>query len=443
MGFFVPVVCYGTLLSIDFPPHLVVYLVVSYKSVVVTVALTALGIRNAKSKAKQYKLSAGLGLYLIVRPNGGKWWRVRYRFDGKQKELSVGTYPLISLKAATVKRDEIRSMVADGLDPLHERKIGKVKHSATSENSFEFVTREWHSKHIHTWSEDHGIKILKRLEQNILPWLGGKEINSITAPDLLACLRRVEDRGALETAHRLSSICGQVYRYAIATGRAERDLSADLKGALPPTKVKHLSSITEPLKIGALMRAINDFSGTMIVTSALKIAPLVFVRPGELRHAEWSEIDLENAEWRIPAEKMKMRILHIVPLSTQVIKIFREIQPLTGSDKYVFPSNRTITRPMSENTINAALRRIGYSKEEMTGHGFRSMASTILNEQGWNRDHIERQLAHSEGNGVRAAYNYADYIDERRKMMQAWSDYLDSLANDAEVVNINKKLLSN
>ncbi len=255
----------------------------------------------------------------------------------------------------------------------------------------------------------------------------------------MATLRRVESRGALETAHRINQLCGQVFRYAIATGRAERNPSADLRGALPPAKAKHYPSITEPDKVGALMRAINGYSGSIITATALKLAPLVFARPGELRQAEWSEFDLDNAEWRIPAEKMKMRVVHIVPLSRQAIEIIKDIQPLTGRDKYLFPSNRTKTRPMSNNTINGALRRLGYTKEQMTAHGFRSMASTLLNEQGWNRDAIERQLAHSEKDGVRAAYNYAQHLPERKKMMQSWSDYLDGLAGGADVVHIKSK----
>jgi integrase len=272
----------------------------------------------------------------------------------------------------------------------------------------------------------------------VFPWLGKRHINEITAPELLTVLRRVENRGALETAHRINQICGQVFRYAIATGRAERDISADLKGALPPTRVKHHASITEPKQVGELMRAINSYSGSFTTAIALKLSAILFVRPGELRQAEWSEIDFENKEWRIPAEKMKMRELHIVPLCKQAISLLEELRPLTGRAKYLFPSVRTDTRPMSNNTINASLRRLGYTKEQMTAHGFRSMASTILNEQGWNRDAIERQLAHSEKDGVRAAYNYAQYLPERKKMMQAWADYLDGIAQGAKVISIGQ-----
>ncbi|OUR63489.1 integrase [Methylophaga sp. 42_25_T18] len=385
---------------------------------------------------KPYKITDEKGLYIEVTPKGGKRWRFKYRFGGKEKLLSLGIYPEITLKEARNRRNTHRRQVAEGIDPSDLRKA--EKQSLGAKNSFEAVAREWHNKFSANWSESHSTRTLTRLEQNVFPLLGTKNIKDITAPELLSVLRRVESRGALETAHRVNQICGQVFRYAISTGRAERDSAADLKGALPPTKVKHHPSITEPVKIGALMRAIQDFTGTIITATALKLSPLVFVRPGELRQAEWSEIDLDNAEWRIPAEKMKMRVVHIVPLSKQAVSIIREVEPFTGHGKYIFPSNRTITRPMSNNTVNAALRRMGYTKEEMTGHGFRSMASTILNEQGWNRDAIERQLAHGEKDGVRAAYNYAQHLPERKKMMQAWADYLDGLATGANAIPINR-----
>ncbi len=398
--------------------------------------LSDIKLKSLKPKDKIYALTDEKGLSIEISPKGGRWWRFKYRFDGKQKRLSLGVYPDVSLKQARERRDDLRKQVADGIDPSHTRKA--EKQSTSDQNSFEFVAREWHNKFSADWSESHKSRTLIRLEQNAFPWLGATNINDITAPELLSVLRRIESRGALETAHRVNQICGQVFRYAIATGRAERDPAADLKGALPPAKTNHYPSITEPVKVGALMRAIQDFTGTIITATALKLSPLVFVRPGELRQAEWSEIDLDNAEWRIPPEKMKMRVVHIVPLSKQAIEALKEIQPLTGRDKYVFPSNRTITRPMSNNTVNAALRRMGYTKDEMTAHGFRSMASTILNEQGWLGDAIERQLAHGESNGVRAAYNYAQHLPERKKMMQAWADYLDGLASGANVIPINR-----
>ncbi|HEC75412.1 MAG TPA: DUF4102 domain-containing protein [Methylophaga aminisulfidivorans] len=397
-------------------------------------ALTDIKVKKAKGgitpdgreTSKRYKMGDSRGLYLEVSPNGGKWWRLKYRFDGKEKRLSLGVYPDISLKDARERREELRRQIANGIDPAIVRK--EEKEIAADKNCFETVAREWHSKFSANWTEGHTNRTLIRIENDVFPWLGKRNINEITSPDLLVVLRRVEDRGAIETAHRINQICGQIFRYAIATGRAERDIAADLRGALPPTRVKHHSSITEPKQVGELIRAINSYGGSFVTAVALKLSPLLFVRPGELRQAEWDEIDFENREWRIPAEKMKMREVHIVPLCTQAIRLLNELKALTGKGKYLFPSNRTVTRPMSNNTINASLRRLGYTKEEMTAHGFRSMASTILNEQGWNRDAIERQLAHSEKDGIRAAYNYAQYLTERKEMMQWWADYLEKLA---------------
>jgi len=377
---------------------------------------------------KTYKVSDEKGLYIEVTNKGSKRWRFKYRFEGKEKLLSVGLYPEVSLKDARNERDEMRKLLAKGIDPSATRKASKK--SATLDNTFEFIAIEWHEKFSANWSLNHSEKTIRRLEQKVFPWLGNRAIEDITAPDLLHILRRIENSGTLETAHRVHQICGQIFRYAIATGRAERDISSDLKGALPPAKVKHHPSITDPKKIGELLRAISTYSGVMHTAIALKLAPLVFVRPGELRNAEWNEFDLDKAEWRIPAHKMKMKTLHIVPLSQQALNLLNELYPLTGKSQYLFPSERSTKRPMSDNTLNAALRRLGYTKDEMTTHGFRSMASTLLNEQGWNRDAIERQLAHSERNGVRAAYNYAEHLPERIKMMQAWADYLDGLAND-------------
>jgi integrase len=384
------------------------------------------GIKPDKTPTKKsYKVSDERGLYLEVTPSGSKLWRFKYRIDGREKLLSVGIYPDIGLKEARNARDELRKQVANGIDPSHLRKA--KKHSRAGHETFEYIAREWHEKFKRNWTEDHASRTLKRLEQNIFPWLGSRNIKEIKPSDLLESLQRVEKRGALETAHRIKQICGQVFRYAISTSRAENDITAALKEALPPNKVKHHASITEPSKIGSLLRAIEGYDGTFITKCALKLAPLVFVRPGELRHAEWSEFDIEQAEWRIPAEKMKMRTLHIVPLSTQALSVIEELRPFSGDGKYLFPSIRAKSRPMSDNTVNGALRRLGYESDEMTGHGFRSMASTLLNENGWNKDAIERQLAHSERDGVRAAYNYAEYLSERKEMMQFWADYLESL----------------
>lgn len=396
--------------------------------------LTDTAIRNAKPGTKPVKMFDESGLFLLVAPSGGKWWRFKYRFGGKEKLLSLGTYPEVSLKEARDKRDEARKQVATGIDPGEHRKAHKAAKAERTGNSFEIVAREWFAKYSPNWVASHSDKIIRRLERDVFPWIGGRPIVEVTAPELLTVLRRIENRGAIETAHRALQNCGQVFRYAVATSRAERDPSGDLRGALPPTKEKHHASITDPKAIGELLRAIDGYQGSLVTKCALKLAPLFFVRPGELRKAEWSEFNLDSAEWRIPASRMKMREQHIVPLSTQAVAILRELQALTGNGSYVFPGARTNGRPMSENTVNAALRRLGYSNDEMTGHGFRSMASTLLNEQGWNRDAIERQLAHAERDAVRAAYNYAEHLPERKRMMQAWADYLDAIAASDKVV---------
>ena len=400
-------------------------------------ALTDVLIRNSKPKDKVFKLSDGGGLYLLVNPNGSRWWRFDYRFDGKRKTLSMGVYPETSLREARERRDEAKKKIESGIDPSHARKAKKESDSGA--DTFETIAREWFEKFSPTWSPSHGDRIIRRLERDIFPWLGKRPIKEIKAPELLAVLRRIEARGAVETAHRASQNCGQVFRYAVATGRTEGDPSGDLRGAIPPTTTKHHASITDPKEIGGLLRAIDSYEGGLVVRCALKLAPLVFVRPGELRRGEWSEIDFEKMEWRIPAEKMKMREQHIVPFSRQALGILRELQPLTGEGKYLFPSPRSWDRPMSENAVLAALRRMGYSGDQMTGHGFRSMASTILNEQGWNRDAIERQLAHAERDEIRAAYNYAQHLPERRKMMQAWADYLDELRTDGQILPFKTK----
>ena len=401
--------------------------------------LTDTTIKSTKPKEKPYRLADEKAMYLEVMPNGSKYFRMKYRFEGKEKRLAFGVYPETSLRDARDKRDQARKQLAQGIDPGENRKAMKAAQMADGE-TFEVVAREWHGKLQANWTPEHAERILRRLEADIFPWLGKRPIREITAPELLACLRRIESRGALDTAHRAHQNCGQVFRYAVATGRAERDPSPDLRGALPPARDKHHASITEPKAIGELLRAIEGYQGAFVTKAALGLAPLLFVRPGELRRAEWAEIDLLKAEWRIPGEKMKMRDPHIVPLCTQAVAILTELQALTGRGRYVFPSARTPhgDRCMSENAVLAALRRMGYGKDEMTGHGFRSMASTLLNEQGWHRDAIERQLAHAERDNVRAAYNYAEHLPERRKMMQAWADYLDSLKNGAQVIPIKR-----
>jgi len=390
--------------------------------------LTDRTIANLKTTGKAHKHFDGGGLYIFVSPTGGKLWRMVYRVDGKQKVASFGAYPAVTLRRARERRDKIKTLLADSIDPgIHLKEARKA--SAASEDTFESVAREWHVKFLHTWSEGHGGKILIRLVKDIFPIIGSLPIASIKPVKLLEAINHIESRGALETARRALQTCGKIFRYAVANGKAERDITPDLREAIPPSPQSHHASITNPIEVGKLLRAIECYQGQYTVTCALKLSPLVFLRPGELRGAEWSEFDFGKNEWRIPQERMKMGEQHIVPLARQTQALLRELHSFTGRGKYLFPSLRTDARPMSNNTINAALRRLGYSKDEMTAHGFRSMASTLLNEKGWNRDAIERQLAHAERNKVRAAYNFAEYLPERREMMQFWADYLDELKN--------------
>lgn len=394
--------------------------------------LTALQVKAAKPGLKPYKLADERGMYLLVQTSGSKLWRLNYRHLDKFKTFALGAFPDVTLSDAREKRDEARKLLASGVDPSKAKQAEKAAARSSAANSFEAVAREWLKKQ--NLAESTRSKVLWMFESLTFPWIGQRPIKDITAPELLAALRRVEARGKLHTAQGIKQRCGQVFRYAVATGRAERDPSADLRGALATPKTRHRASITDPTKIGPLLRAIDGYQGSVVTACALKLAPLLFVRPGELRHAEWAEIDLASAEWRIPAVKMKMRQTHIVPLSKQAIVVLEELQPLTGNSRYVFPSIRSNRDPMSENTVLAALRRLDYSGEEMSGHGFRSMASTRLHEMGWPHDAIERQLAHAERNKVSAAYNYAEHLPERRKMMQAWADYLDVLRADRKVV---------
>ena len=400
--------------------------------------LTATAVRNAKSSKKPRKLADERGLYLLVVPNGSKYWRLKYRFDGKEKLLALGVFPDVSLADARKRRDDARKVLADGVDPgALKRKRKRTVHQAT-QDGFEAVAREWFIKQSSRWVDGHSTTVIRRLERDVFPWIGDKPVGEVTSPELLTVLRRIESRGAVETAHRVHRVCGQVFRYAVATGRAERDPSGDLRGALQPVRERHHPTITDTDEIRGLLISIEGYEGSFVTRCALRLAPLVFVRPGELRQAEWSMIDLEGGEWRIPGKKMKMRRVHLVPLSRQALEILRELHPLTGQGRYVFPGVRSPKRPMSANTVNAALRRLGYDKDTMTGHGFRSMASTVLHEQGWNPDVIERQLAHSEQNSVRAAYNYAEHLPERRQMMQGWADYLAGLSEKANVVPIHR-----
>jgi integrase len=395
-------------------------------------SLTVAAIQAAKPREKPYKLFDQGGLFLLVHPNGGRYWRLKYRMHGREKLLALGTFPDVSLAKARARRDDARKLIADKTDPSVVKQTEKTADAET----FKAIALEWLAKQKLAAATVEKAKWT--FEQLLFPELGDRPIRQITAPLLLAALRKLETRGKIETAHRTKQRASQIFRYAIATGRAEHDPAADLRGALTPLEVEHRAAITEPKRVGELLRAIEHYIGQPSTHYALKLAPYVFVRPGELRGAEWTEIDLDNAEWRIPAERMKMRDAHYVPLASQTVAILREIQPLTGTGRFVFPSLRTNTRPISEGTLNAAIRRVGFSKEEMTSHGFRTMASTLLNEQGWHPDLIELQLAHAERNKVRAAYNRAQRLDERRKMMQAYADYLDGLKTGAKVVPIRK-----
>ncbi|MES2353284.1 MAG: integrase arm-type DNA-binding domain-containing protein [Pseudomonadota bacterium] len=408
--------------------------------------LTDTAIRNAKPADKPIRLFDGGGLYLEISPNGGKWWRFKYRFDGKEKRFSLGVYPDVPLAGrkdkdsgkwidgARDKRDKARQLLADGIDPGENRKATKATRADRAANSFEVVAREWFVKHKTGWAASHSDKIIKRLEKDVFPWLGGRPIADITAQEILLCLRRIEGRGALDTAHRAQQNCGQVFRYAVATGRAERDPTGDLKGALPPAKHTHFAAITEPAAVGELLRAIDGFRGTFIVQCALRLAPMLFVRPGELRKARWMEFDLDKAEWRYLVTKTKTE--HLVPLASQAVAILRELHALTGRGDYLFSGARTSSKPMSDAAVNAALRRMGYdTRTEITGHGFRAMARTILHQElGVAPEVIEHQLAHRVPDALGTAYNRTKFLPARRAMMQHWADYLDALKVGADVI---------
>ena len=399
--------------------------------------LSDTAVRNAKPADKPVKMADEKGLFLLLTPAGGKWWRLKYRYGGKEKLLSLGVYPDVSLKAARERRDEARKLLANDIDPGEQRKAQKTAGEERGANSFEVIAREWYAKFSAQWTPSHGERILRRLERDIFPRLGAKPIADIKPPELLETLRKIEARGALETAHRAMQNAGQVFRYAVATGRAERDPTGDLKGALPPPKETHLAAITKPAEVAALLRAIDDYTGFYTTRYALRLAPLVFVRPGELRQAEWAEIDLDAAEWNIPAERMKMREAHLVPLSTQAVSLLRELHAYTGRGRYLFPSARSASRPMSNNAILAALRRMGFAKDEMSGHGFRAMARTILDEVlGVRPDLIEHQLAHAVRDPNGRAYNRTAHLPQRRAMMQEWADYLDKLKAGADVISL-------
>lgn len=399
--------------------------------------LTDTAARNAKAspEGKDIKLADGGGMYLLVKSSGAKYWRLDYRHLGKRKTIGLGVYPTTTLKDARDAREEAKRLLAQGIDPSFHRQQTKAISMELASNSFEVVAREWMAVQEAKWSASYADKIQSSFERDVFPFIGRRPIADLTAPELLALLKKIVARGAADTAKRARQCLGQVFRYAIATGRAERDPAADLKGALPPVKHQSFANITDPRRIGEVLRMFDAYQGSPVVRAALKLAPLVFVRPGNLRQAEWSEIDLKAATWRIPAEKMKMRQPHIVPLSAQAVEVLRDLKPLTGQrlhlQPYVFPSARAGGRPMSDNAILVAMRAMGIPKDELTGHGFRHMASTLLHEQGWETDWIEVQLAHGD-HSTRGKYNFAKYLQERARMMQSWADYLDALRNGVD-----------
>jgi integrase len=388
--------------------------------------LTDKAIRALKPSEKPYKASDSLGLYLLVQPNGSRLWRLKYRFAGKEKLAAIGAYPEVGLADARERRDETRRLLSSGIDPAAHRKATRDARVTASGNSLEVVAREWFGKMAPGWVEKHRVKIIQRLERDIFPWLGNRPIAELTAPEVLAVLRRIEERGAIETAHRALGDLSAICRYAVATGRALSDPCRDLRGALAPKVVRHFAAVTDPKAIPDLLRAMDGYQGGLVVRSALRLAPLLFVRPGELRSARWADIDLEAGEWRFTASKTKQP--HIVPLATQAVAILRELHPLTGHHDLVFPGARSPSRPMSENTVNVALRALGIERETTSGHGFRAMARTVLEEHLRFPAHIiEAQLAHTVRDANGRAYNRTTHLEERRSMMQTWADYLDAI----------------
>ncbi|QUT06901.1 tyrosine-type recombinase/integrase [Sphingobium phenoxybenzoativorans] len=398
-------------------------------------ALTAAAIKNAKGKAKPYKLTDSDGLFLYVAPNGGRYWRMNYRHLGKQKTLAFGIYPDIGLADAREQRDAARKVLAKGDDPAERIRLDRIAAIVAASNSFKAVADEWLVKVEREGRSSVTMKKLRWLLAFINASLGKRPVTAITAQEVLTMLRKMEGKGRYETAKRLRSTCSQIFRYAIATARAERDVAADLRGALIAPKPVHRAAITNADNAGGLLRAIEAFEGFANTKAALQLLPHVFVRPGELRHAEWADFDFDKALWTIPAHKTKMRRAHTIPLSRQALAILETIEHDADYSRLLFPSLRAAERPMSEDTINAALRRMGFAQDEMTGHGFRAMAATLLNEMGlWHPDAIERQLAHCDNNAVRRAYTRGEYWDERVRMMQHWSDHLDFLRDGQKVV---------
>ena len=401
-------------------------------------ALTDITAKNAKPQVKTVKRFDERGLYLEVTPNGGKWWRLKYRFDGKEKRLSLGVCPDVKLKDARDRRDAARKLLSNGIDPSVNRKLQKSAHADRTANSFDVSAREWFSKYIKTWAPSHSQRIVRLFERDIFPWIGGRPIVDITAPEILTVVRRIEARGALETAHRALGNIGQVFRYAIATGRVGRDPSGDLRGALPPVRKSHFAATTDPEELAKILRAMDGYEGSLTVCCALRLAPMLFVRPGELRTAEWTSIDLDAAQLRYTVTKTKTP--HIVPLSRQAVDILQELRPLAGKGRFVFPGRRGASSPMSDNAVLVAMRSMGIDKAVMSGHGFRAVARTILDEVlGVRPDYIEHQLAHAVRDPNGRAYNRTAHLPERKKMMQQWADYLDRLKAGAKVIPISKE----
>jgi integrase len=399
-------------------------------------SLTDTAIRKAKPGDKPRKITDERGLYLLINPTGSRLWRFKYRHAGKEKLLALGTYPDVSLADARERRNEARKLIAAGIDPSAKRKAEKIAGAERGANSFEIVAREWFEKYRPNWANSHAEKVIRRLERDVFPWLGNRPIAEITPPQLLTCLRRIEARGVLETAHRALQNCGQVFRYAIATGRAERDPTPDLRGALPPWKAEHFPAVTEPAALGEILRTIDTYSGGLVVRCALRLLPMIFVRPGELRTMRWCDVDLETREWRYTVTKTNTS--HVVPLARQAVAVLHDLQALTGRHEYAF-SGRTPRRPMSDAAMNAGLRALGVPRETLTPHGFRAAARTILDEVlGFRPDLIEHQLAHAVRDANGRAYNRTAHLPERRKMMQTWADYLEKIKAGGQVLTLRK-----
>ena len=396
--------------------------------------LTVTATNNAKPKDKPYKLADEKGLYLFIQASGGKLWRFDYRFDGKRKTLSLGAYPDVSLADARNKRDDARKLLANETDPSETKKAAKASKTGALANSFEVVAREWAISYFTNKSASHKERTVRRLENYIFPWLGNKPISEITAPQILEVIKRIENLNKLETAHRTLQATSQIFRHAVQTGRALRDPTIDLRGALPAPIVKHMAAFTEPKEIAELLRAIDGFTGSFTVQCALRLSPLVFTRPSELRMAKWADIDLVANEWRYLVSKTKT--MHLVPLSKQAAKLFTDLKAISGHGEYVFQNGHDPKKPMSPAAINAALKRMGYdTQKDITAHGFRAMARTILHER-LNIDPyiIEHQLAHKVPDTLGAAYNRTKFIEQRTAMMQAWADYLDELKAGAKII---------